>query len=118
MSDDNVIQAFRLASPLPECGVQVQPDRSYCRHPAILIDEHCRSITCKKCGGALDAFDYLRQNGRELQRMWSDYKLVEERVKAMQSSIETLLREEKRLKASVRRLRDRAGDALDVRKPL
>lgn len=115
MNEDKIM-AFPKADALPECPVKVTSSaQQYCRHPSIVIDVHDRSIRCSKCDAALEAFDYLTQNGAEIQRAWADHKAMQRRVGELNESVVKLLREEKRLKALVRRLQDKTATKLDVR---
>ena len=119
-TDDKVVHAFPSADPLPENILQVERDKLsyYCQHPSILLDEHTRSVQCAKCGHILDAFDFLRNNGLHIQRAWDNHRQAQARVTVLNESINTLAREEKRLKALVKRLQDKSGAKLDVRGPL
>lgn len=119
MSDDNVIHAFGKADELPENLLQVRRDPTmYCAHASILLDEHDRSVQCCKCGATLDAFDFLRLNGLHIQMAWQNYRQAKSHVEALNESVSKLQREEKRLKALVKRLQDKTGAKLDVRGPL
>lgn len=78
MSDDNVISL--PARELPENPIQMaEPALTFCQHASIIVDAHARTIHCAdpKCGAALDAFDYLRDNARTLRTAWSNYRAVQ-----------------------------------------
>ena len=104
---------------IPECPMELVSSRSkqiyYCDHPSLIIDVHERSIRCAKCDAALDPFDYLERSGNQIQRAWDDYKAVRRRISDFNESIARLQREEKRLKALVKRLQDKSATKLDVR---
>lgn len=115
MSDDK-IKAFPKADALPECPMTVESRlRGFCSHPSIVIDPHERSIRCAKCDASLDAFDYLHQNGLHIQSAWRDFKFVRDRISEMNQSVDRLKREEKRLRALVKRLQDKSSAKLDLR---
>lgn len=104
---------------IPECPMELISTRSkqiyHCEHPSLIIDVHERSIRCAKCDAALDPFDYLARSGQQIQRAWADYKSVRSRISDFNESIVRLQREEKRLKALVKRLQDKSATKLDVR---
>lgn len=120
MSGEKIIQhTFGKADALPENILKVErgTDTCYCAHGSILLDEHLRQVQCAKCGAVLDAFDFLRGNGTHIQRAWNNYRQAQGQVAALNESIAKLAREEKRLKALIRRLQDKSGAKLDVRGP-
>lgn len=115
--NEKVIHAFKAADDLPPCPIQVKSSSPvyHCDHRSLQIDVHERSIRCDACGAVLDPFSYLVKNGQSLQMAWQDYRAVRERVKSLNESIERLVREEKRLKALIRRTKDKLPERLDVR---
>lgn len=117
MSDEKVIHAFRPADDLPACPIDVTSSSPvyHCEHRSLQIDLHERTVRCDACGAMLDPFNYLARNGQSLQMAWRDYRSVRNRIKALNESIERLVREEKRLKAAVKRAKDKVPDRLDVR---
>lgn len=117
MSDEKIIHVFRQADDLPPCPMDVTSSSPvyHCDHRQLQIDTHDRTVRCDACGATLDPFTYLARNGQSLQMAWRDYRAVRDRIKALNESIERLMREEKRLKAAVKRAKDRLPDRLDVR---
>lgn len=117
MSDN--IRSLPGVEGIPDCPMELVSSRSkqifYCDHPSLIIDVHERSIRCAKCDAALDAFDYLASTGQQIQCAWADYKAVRNRINDFNESIARLQREEKRLKALVKRLQDKTASKLDVR---
>ncbi len=114
----NVVSLNRVDD-LPENPVKVDRTdgmKRYCDHPTLIIHEHDRSLQCGSCGAALDPFDYLLKSGLRLQRAWDSHRAVSHKCREIQKGIEDLKREEKRLKASIRRCRDKAGTRIDMRK--
>lgn len=116
MSEDNVISAF-AGRELPPCPMTVtnSTNNLICNHPSLLIDTHDRSIRCAKCNAVLDAFNYLATNGASIQRAWAEARFVRSEIEKLNESVDRLKREEKRLKALVRRLQDKSASRLDVR---
>lgn len=115
MSDTKVL-TFPGAEPIPENPITIeQPKRlTFCSHESVSLDEHQRVVNCRQCGAVLDAFSFLRDNARTLQRAWQNYRTVNAKVAEVQERVELLERERKRLSAQVKRLQEKSP-ALDVR---
>jgi hypothetical protein len=115
MTTDN-IRELPHRSELPENLVEIKPEPfQMCRHESILLNAHDRSIECKKCGAVLDAFNYLLHEGVNIQRAWDNHRQVRRQIDTLLERVTKLAREEKRLKASIRRLQDKAGTAFSPR---
>lgn len=113
--DDNV-RTLPLAGELPPCPVTIKPAPfGWCSHANLIIDEHQREIRCAKCSAVLDPFDYLRQSGAQIQRAWADFKFTRTRIDELNTSVDKLRKEEKRLKAAVKRLQSKPGLTLNTR---
>lgn len=117
MSDEKVIHAFKAPEDIPPCPMDVKSSSPvyHCSHPSLEIDTHERSIRCTKCGAMLDPFDYLAKNGLSIQEAWRNHDLMRRRIREMHESIERLTKEEKRLKAAIRRAKEKMPVQLDVR---
>ena len=104
---------------IPECPMELVSSRSkaiyHCEHASLIIDAHERSIRCAKCDAALDPFNYLASTAQHIQCAWRDYKSVRSRISDFNESITRLQREEKRLKALVKRLQDKSATRVEVR---
>lgn len=95
------------ANPLPENPVQLAPPRKgFCSHDAIVLDEHHRSVICAdpQCGAVLDPFNFLLHNAFLISRAWQRHREVMRTVSEMVERVDTLKREEKRLRQMVKRL--------------
>lgn len=118
MNDDNVVHAFPK-SELPDQTLIIEPrppgGPHYCQHPGLRIDPHERTIACSHCGQALDTFDFIHQNAIVINRAWQDHAHVRREMNEMQARVTALKKEEKRLRAMVQRLGDKAGAVIDVR---
>lgn len=116
MSDDNKITQLHKADALPECPIRVHSTSPvyHCGHNALVIDSHERSIRCAKCDAVLDPFDYLASCGRNIQLAWRDYKYMRDEIRKLNESVGRLKREERRLKASIKRQQQKTT-VLDVR---
>lgn len=115
--NDNVIQAFKPAE-LPEQTItidkQPQGKPMYCQHEALRIDAHERTVACSHCGQVLDPFNFLLTNAATLQRAWQDHGFVKRSLSEMQDRITELKKEEKRIKAQIKRSADKIT-VVDVR---
>lgn len=118
MSDDKVIHAFPAAE-LPESVMTVDARRAgepyFCQHPAIRLNEHDRTVHCAKCGAALDPFNFLLHEAKTIQRAWENHKVVAAKVSELNERVAALAKEEKRLRAQVKRLQDKSGEVVQVR---
>lgn len=117
MADDNVIHAFKAAD-LPEQTFVIEKPPAgkpyHCYHEALRIDAHERTINCAKCGQALEPFDFLLTQAATLQRAWQDHAYVKRDLGEMQDRVTELKKEEKRLRAQIKRL-DGKVTVVDVR---
>lgn len=116
MSDDKVICAFRE---LPENLTTVEPRRPsepyFCEHPAIRLNEHDRTVHCAKCGAALDPFNFLLKEAKTIQRAWENHSHATKAVSELNERVDVLKKEEKRLRAQVKRLQEKSGEVVQVR---
>jgi hypothetical protein len=118
MSDEKVIHAFPT-SELPENVMAVEPRRAgdpyFCAHPAIRLNEHDRTVHCAKCGAALDPFNFLLHETKTIQRAWESHRHVTTKVNELNERVTVLAKEEKRLRAQVKRLQEKSGEVVQVR---
>lgn len=115
MSDDKVIQAF---PGLPENPLQIEKVTRtpfYCQHEAIRISSHDRTVHCATCNAALDPFDFLLHSAAILRRAWDNHKSASSMVAELNDRVMFLKKEEKRLRALVKRLQDKSGEVVQVR---
>lgn len=118
MAEDKVIHAFPAAE-LPESVMTVDGKRAgepyFCQHPAIRLNEHDRTVHCAKCGAALDPFNFLLHEAKTIQRAWETHKFVTTKVNELNERVTVLTKEEKRLRAQVKRLQEKSGEVVQVR---
>lgn len=114
---DKVVHAFPV-SELPENLMQIEPRNPalpfYCNHDAITVDPHDRTVICARCTATLDPFQFLLNNATTIQMAWRNHAEANRKVADLNNSIQILLKEEKRLKSAVRRLKEKTG-VIDVR---
>ena len=118
MPQDNITR-FPTKDAIPENPVTVEDDRNYCRHPAITLNQHDRTVTCVGCQANLDPFAYLLGEANAIRSAWENHRMVNAKSEELRQRIRLLDKEAKRLSASVRRLRAKEiTEAKDFRKPL
>lgn len=116
MSDNKIIHAF---PDLPENLMTVAPRGAevpyFCQHEAIRLNAHERTVHCARCGAALDPFDFLLNETTTIGRAWERHREAHRKVDELNERITALTKEEKRLRAAVRRLQDKAQEVVVVR---
>lgn len=112
----NVTFLPSAAQDLPQCPMEVTPPPlNFCNHPAVQLDDHSRTMECAKCGAVLDPFDFLRSNAMTLQRAWRDHKYVKGQLEELNTRVDALKKEERRIKARIARLKTRDASVVLVR---
>lgn len=114
---DNVT-LFPGSSNLPENPMKMAPRHpGWCRHDAVVIDEHTRTIQCAdpKCGAALDPFDFIRNQANTIGRAWEAYKHVQRENHDAAERLTVLKKEEQRLRSMVKRLQEKSGGLVTLR---
>jgi len=116
MSDN--VKAFPGACDLPENPLKIAQRRpGFCRHDAVIIDEHTRTVLCAdpKCGATLDAFDFIKTNAHTIQRAWESYRYAAAQSVEIAERVSVLKKEEQRLRAMVKRLQEKTGAVFNPR---
>ncbi len=72
-------------------------------HKNVLIDTEQRTLSCKACGFAVDAFDYLDQWAREGDSRMTGLKNIEVRRKIAQQEHNDLMQKIKNLRQRLKR---------------
>ncbi|ENA1773832.1 hypothetical protein ABF237_002513 [Yersinia ruckeri] len=85
--------------------VKAEPAQSQdrrCKHGKILVDEHLRMLTCRRCGAVVDAFDWINSvcNG-EAKVDW-ELKGLRGEIKQHREGLEKLKREEVNCRARIK----------------
>lgn len=115
---DKVVRAFPTAE-LPDNLLAIEPRPagvpSFCQHEAVTLNEHDRMVNCTRCGATLEPFNFLQSNARTIQMAWINYREASRKVGELNESIAILAKEEKRLRAQVKRLQEKTGGVLNLR---
>ncbi|EAA7255167.1 hypothetical protein DPU22_20275 [Salmonella enterica subsp. enterica serovar Newport] len=109
-NSDNVIQLVQPKSEEEGLLNVVITDRKSgeqkcCQHIRTTISEVNRTITCKRCGLALDPFELVLDRARNGENIVSEIKSLYARRDALRESVAKLEREEKNAKARLRAAR-------------
>lgn len=79
----------------------------FCNHESVTLNEHDRAVNCARCGATLDPFNFLMYNALTIRRAWQNYREASRKVSELNDRIAVLTKEEKRLRAQVKRLKDK-----------
>lgn len=117
MNDDNIRQF--PTSELPENTlVARRDDKMYsCSHAKLICDEHSRTIVCAndRCAKVIEPFQYIFTQALHIQDAWQRHGQVSRELRELCDRLGTLKKEEKRLRAMVKRLQDKTGGVIDMR---
>ena len=116
LTDGNIV-ALPGRQELPECTLTIEPSRAkyMCNHDRITLDELRRVVRCTACEQVFDPFSYLMSNAMTITRAWSDYRSVRQRQQEVQNTVEALAKEERRLKARVKTLKEKVEPGIDIK---
>lgn len=113
--NDDVVRQFP-GTELPENLLSISPQRfDFCNHEKVSLDEHSRTVRCTKCGATLDPFNFLLSNARTIQMAWQNHRMMVHKVQEITDRVDTLKREENRLRGIVKRLQAKSDAVIDVR---
>ena len=115
MTTDTNIHRFPGAD-IPEQTLSVDRKHySFCKHEKITLNEHSRSVKCAACDMAFDPFTFLKNEVVRLQDAWDSHKRVRASLSELIESVESLKKEEARLKARIKTARAKTEPVIDVR---
>ena len=114
----NNITAFPGGADLPVNPMTMaERHPGWCRHDAVILDDHTRSIQCAdpKCGAVLDPFNFLRQQAHTIANAWNAHSRAMQQANKVADRVTVLKREEQRLRAMAKRLQDKTGAVIVAR---
>ena len=114
----NNVTTFPGGADLPENPMKMaERPPGWCRHDAVILDDHMRSIQCAdpKCGAVLDSFTFLRKQAHTISAAWAAHRRVMQQANEVADRVTVLKREEQRLRAMVKRLQDKTGAVIVAR---
>lgn len=65
-----------------------------CGHVNVLVDDHLRQLTCRRCGAVVDAFDWINARAEGEQKIEWELKSLRREVVEHREGLENLKREE------------------------
>lgn len=65
-----------------------------CDHVNVLVDDHLRQLTCRRCGAVVDAFDWINARAEGEQKIEWELKSLRREVVEHREGLENLKREE------------------------
>ena len=98
-----------------DAGVRILPAPPVCLHWRFGLHEETRRVTCGRCGREVDAFDALMSLSLEVDRYVHRLERLKGDERLVQARVDDLRRQERNVKARVRRLK--AGDDPTPRGP-
>lgn len=99
-------------------GLTVVHGSKYCGHRAVGLDDKLRSVYCRSCKAPLDAFDALLYFARSWDTFREDKERCERDIKAAQSRLDLLERNERNARARARRIFNDVPDKGDMDRQL
>ena len=115
MTDESNVRAFPGTElPLQTLIVEREPF-NYCRHDQITLDVHSRSVRCVKCEKVFDPFDFLQTEVARIQDAWRRHDDVRRDLAVRLESVDSLKKEEARLKARIKTAKAKADPVIDIR---
>ena len=115
MAHDTNIRHFP-STEIPEQTLTANKNwHNFCEHKKISLDDHSRTVRCAACDQVFDPFDFLRKEVTRLQRAWEDHKHVQKSLNDLRDGVESLKKEESRLKARIKTAKAKVAPVIDVR---
>lgn len=115
MTNETNIRQFP-GTDIPEQTLFVKrPPIVFCLHEKITLDEHSRTVRCIACEQVFDPFNFLRNEVSRLQGAWDSYRQVQDKLREQLDRVDTLKKEEARLKGRIKTARAKAEPVIDVR---
>ncbi len=88
-----------------------KPDKAFCRHQRVELDEKNRTIECGDCGTLLEPFDWALRWADKLSRENQQVIQMRKERASLLKSLEVLRLEERNTKARLKRARESAREA-------
>lgn len=81
----------------------------YCRHPALYVVQESRHLECQLCGTIVDPFDFLFRWACRDYHLEITRKRLERQCRALTVELEDLKRQERNIKARIKRAKSSVG---------
>jgi len=91
-----------------ETTIEIPPlDYSHCNHAVTELDDDAKMLYCQKCKKHISAYEYIRRHVVDLAFLFRRIAEAESRLKLKFGQIETAIKHEQRIKARIRRLKQK-----------
>lgn len=81
-----------------------------CHHANVLVDEHLRQLTCRRCGAVVDAFDWINDRAKGESKVEWELKSLRREITEHRQGLEKLKREEVNCKARIKTAQFKLND--------
>ncbi len=81
-----------------------------CPHVNVLVDDHLRQLTCRRCGAIVDAFDWINARASGEAKIEWELKTLRTEIIARREGLEKLKGEEVNTKARIRTAQFKLND--------
>lgn len=82
----------------------------HCEHVNVLVDEHLRQLTCRRCGAVVDAFDWINARAKGESKVDWELKSLRQEVTDHRLGLERLKREELNCRARIKTAQFKLND--------
>lgn len=82
----------------------------HCGHIGILVDDHYRTLTCRRCGAVVDAFDWISKVTDGEDKVDWELKSLRQEIKDHREGLEKLKREEVNCRARIKTAQFKLND--------
>ena len=115
MNDESNVHAFP-GTEIPQQPLILEGNPFiYCKHEQITLDGHSRTVRCIKCEKVFDPFDFLQTEVARIQDAWRRHDEVKRVLALRLESVDSLKKEEARLKARIKTSKAKADPVIDIR---
>ncbi|QKJ87428.1 hypothetical protein PMPD1_2486 [Paramixta manurensis] len=81
-----------------------------CQHANVLVDEHYRQLTCRRCGAVVDAFDWILARTKGESKIDWELRALRQEITDHRQGLEKLKREEVNCRARIKTAQFRLAD--------
>ncbi|HFI5333997.1 TPA: hypothetical protein ACGQS5_001656 [Serratia liquefaciens] len=81
-----------------------------CTHMQLLVDDHHRMLTCRRCGAVVDAFDWINAVTKGETKLDWELRVLRGEIKQHREGLEKLKKEEVNTRARIRNAQFKLND--------
>lgn len=82
----------------------------HCTHMQLLVDDHHRMLTCRRCGAVVDAFDWINAVTKGETKLDWELRVLRGEIKQHREGLEKLKKEEVNTRARIRNAQFKLND--------